>query len=131
MELEQFKEITEDLMRRKIPSSVKKIVLAMMEKKGQQIVVLKLKDISDVTDYMVICHGSSDRQNRAISDEVQRRLKKEEKLKVFSVEGEAKADWILLDYIDVIVHIFSGESRGKFSLEKLWMDAKRYNFYID
>lgn len=131
MEIEDFKGITEDLKRRKIPSSVKKIVLAMLDKKAEKIVVLKLKTISDVTDYMVICHGNSDRQNKALADEVQRRLKKEEKMKVFSVEGEAKADWILLDYIDVVVHIFSRENREKFALEKLWMDAKRYNFYID
>ena len=131
MEIEDFKLITEDLKRRKIPSSVKKIVLAMLDKKAEKIVVLKLKSISDVTDYMVICHGNSDRQNKALAEEVQRRLKKEEKMKVFSVEGEVKADWILLDYIDVVVHIFSRENREKFALEKLWMDAKRYNFYID
>ncbi len=131
MDIDAFEKISEDLKKRKIPQAVKKVVLAMLDKKAENIVVLKLKELSDVTDYMIICHGNSARQNQAISDEIQRRLKKELKLKTFSVEGKVRAEWILLDYIDMIVHIFLPESRQKFALEKLWMDAKRYNFYSD
>jgi ribosome-associated protein len=131
MDMDVFEKINEDLKKRKIPQAAKKVVLAMLDKKAENIVVLKLKDLSDVTDYMIICHGNSARQNQAISDEIQRRLKRELRLKTFSVEGEVRAEWILIDYIDMIVHIFLPESREKFALEKLWMDAKRYNFYAD
>jgi ribosome-associated protein len=131
MKVDEFKTITEDLKRRRIPLEVKEAVTAMFDKMADKIVVLKLKGINDITDFMVICSGNSPRQNNAIADEVQRRLRKEFKLKAYSVEGEREAEWILLDYIDFIVHIFSEEYRAKYALEKLWMDAKRYDFYID
>jgi len=92
-------------------------------------VVLKLKGISDITDFVVICQGNSTRQNSAISAEIKKKLSKQYKLKPFGVEGEREADWILLDYIDFVVHIFLEETRQRYALEKLWMDAKRYNFY--
>lgn len=131
MEIDEFERITSDLSKRKIPKEVKKAVSIMLDKKAERIVVLKLKGINEITDFMVICNGNSSRQNNAISDEIQKRLKGNFKLRVFSVEGEGRAEWILLDYIDFIVHIFSPECREKFSIEKLWMDAKRYNFYVD
>lgn len=131
MNVDDFKTITDDLKRRKIPVEVKGAVTAMLDKKAEKVVVLKLKGINDITDFLVICSGNSPRQNSAISDEVQRKLKKEFKMKAFGVEGEREADWILLDYIDFIVHIFTDEHRKKYSLEKLWMDGKRYNFYTD
>jgi ribosome-associated protein len=130
MKADEFKLITDDLKKRKIPTALKGSITAMLDKKAEKVVVLKLKGVNDITDYMVICHGNTPRQNNAICDEVQKRLRKEFKLKAFSVEGEREADWILLDYIDFIVHIFSRESRDKYALEKLWMDAKRYDFYV-
>ena len=131
MKAEEFKQITDDLKRRRIPSEVKRTVSAMLDKKADRVVVLKLKGLNDISDFMVICSGQSTRQNAAISEEVQRKLRKDFKLKAFSVEGEREAEWILIDYIDFIVHIFSEESRRKYALEKLWMDAKRYDFYIN
>jgi ribosome-associated protein len=129
MRSEEFELITADLKRRRIPAEIKKVVSAMLDKMAEKVVVLKLKGISDITDFMVLCHGNSTRQNSAISDEIQKKLRKQFKLKPYGVEGEREAEWILLDYIDFVVHIFSEETRGKYSLEKLWMDAKRYNFY--
>lgn len=129
MKHEEFEEILSDLKRRKIPTEVKRVVSIMMDKKAEQIVVLKIKGISEITDYIVICHGHSSRQNVAISQEIQRKIKQQFKTKPFGVEGERGAEWILLDYIDFVVHIFSEDMRSKFVLEKLWMDAKRYNFY--
>ena len=131
MNVDDFKTITDDLKRRKIPVEVKGAVTAMLDKKAEKVVVIKLKGINDITDFMVIGSGNSPRQNSAISDEVQRKLKTEFKMKAFSVEGEREADWILLDYIDFIVHIFTEEHRKRYSLEKLWMDGKRYDFYFD
>ena len=107
MKVDEFEIITEDLKRRKIPAELKRTVSAMLDKKAEKVVVLKLKGINDITDFMVICHGNSPRQNSAISDEVQKKLRKELKLKAYSVEGERESEWILLDYIDFIVHIFS------------------------
>lgn len=129
MRSEEFELITADLKRRRIPAEIKKVVSAMLDKMAEKVVVLKLKGISDITDFMVLCHGNSTRQNSAISDEIQKKLRKQFKLKPYGVEGEVEGEWILLDYIDFVVHIFSEETREKYSLEKLWMDAKRYNFY--
>ncbi|NIM11089.1 MAG: ribosome silencing factor [Candidatus Aminicenantes bacterium] len=129
MRSEEFELITADLKRRRIPAEIKKVVSAMLDKMAEKVVVLKLKGISDITDFMVLCHGNSTRQNSAISDEIQKKLREQFKLKPYGVEGEVEAEWILLDYIDFVVHIFSEETREKYSLEKLWMDAKRYNFY--
>ena len=131
MKFDEYHQIVQSLKRRKIPGSVKKVVSIMIDRKAEKTVVLKLKGLNDITDFMVICSGNSSRQNQAISDEIQRGLGKEYKLKTFGSEGESEGGWILLDYVDFIIHIFSPESREKYSLEKLWMDAKRYDFYID
>jgi ribosome-associated protein len=131
MKSEEFEVITADLKKRKIPTEVKRVVSIMMDKQAEQVVVLKLKGISDITDFIVICQGNSTRQNSAISAEIKKKLSRQFKLKPFGVEGEREADWILLDYIDFVVHIFLEETRQRYALEKLWMDAKRYNFYPD
>ncbi|MDY0297479.1 MAG: ribosome silencing factor [Acidobacteriota bacterium] len=128
MESEAYQAVLEDLKRRRIPAEVKEVVRAMLDKQAQDVVVLKIKDISDVTDYMVIAHGNSTRQNLAVADEVKRRLRRVHRLKTTNVEGEAAAEWILLDYFDFVVHVFTRENRRKFALEKLWMDAKQYHF---
>ena len=131
MKSEEFDVITADLKKRKIPMEVKQVVSLMMDKQAEQVVVLKLKGISDITDFIVICQGNSTRQNSAICDEIRKKLSRQFKLKPFGVEGEREGDWILMDYIDFVVHIFLEETRQRYSLEKLWMDAKRYNFYPD
>ncbi len=131
MNSEEFNTITEDLKKRKIPAEVKRTVLAMLDKKAEKVVVLKLKGINDITDFMIIASGQSQRQNAAIADEIRKQLRDQFKLKAFSVEGEREGQWVLMDYIDFVIHIFSDEARGKFGLEKLWMDAKRYDFYLE
>ncbi|MEN8152467.1 MAG: ribosome silencing factor [Acidobacteriota bacterium] len=118
---------SEKLKKWRIPPGIKKAASLIADKKGEDISILKLKGISDITDFMIICNGNSVIQNRAISSEIQKTLKKELNLKPLGVEGVNFGDWILIDYVDFIVHIFSRETRGKFSLEKLWMDAKRYD----
>jgi len=131
MKIEEFEAVNRDLKKRRIPGTVKKVVTSMLDKKAEKVVILKLKGINDITDYMVICQGNSSRQNAAIAGEIRKKMKSEFKLKPFSVEGERESEWILIDYIDFIIHIFSEDNRRKYSLEKLWMDAKRYDFYID
>ena len=130
MESEAYQAVLDDLKRRRIPPAVKDAVRAMLDKQAQDVVVLKILGISDVTDYMVIGHGNGNRQNTAIVAEVRRRLRTVHRLKVAHVEGERLGEWILMDYFDFVVHVFSSENRRKFALEKLWMDAKRYDFSV-
>jgi ribosome-associated protein len=84
-----------------------------------------------MTDYLVICSGNSSRQNHALADAVKDHLKRELRLQPLGSEGERSAEWILVDYVDFIVNVFSAEWRKKYQLEKLWMDAKRYDFSPD
>jgi ribosome-associated protein len=131
MKAADYENILDDLKRRRIPADVKKAVKALLEKKAERVVVLKLLGLSEMTDYLVICHGQSARQNKALSDAVRETLKKESRLRPLGIEGERAAEWILVDYMDFIINIFSEASRQKFALEKLWMDAKRYDFHAD
>lgn len=131
MKLEDYERVIADLKRRRIPTEIKTAVSLMLDKKAENVVVLKLKNVTDITDYMVICSGRSDRQNSAISHEIQKKLSKEFKLNPLGVEGEREGEWILVDYVDFIIHIFSIDARKKYALEKLWMDAKRYDFYLE
>ena len=85
--------------------------------------MLDLRGLSDFTDYFVICHGSSDRQVLAIAEAVEERLGNELGVKAGHVEGRRTGDWILLDYIDFVVHVFTGEKRAFYALERLWGDA--------
>jgi ribosome-associated protein len=131
MDLNEYQFVLEELKKRKIPPLIKGVVSVMLDKKAEKVVVIKLRGVSDIADFMVLCSGNSQRQNQAIADEIQRKIRKEFRTRPFSVEGKISSDWILLDYIDFVVHIFSPENRDKYALEKLWMDGKRYNFYRD
>jgi len=123
--------VLEDLKKRKLPTAVKFAIQAMLDKKAERISVLKLVGLCDISDYLILCTGLSNRQNQAISEEITTRLVKELKNKPFNVEGIQSGEWILIDYIDFIVHVFLPEVRDRYALEKMWMDAKRYDFFID
>jgi ribosome-associated protein len=129
MKIEEFKLVSADLQKRRIPGEIKKTVQVLLDKKAEKITVLKLKGISEMTDYLVICSGNSSRQNNALADALQETLKKEFAIKPLGVEGTGLAEWILVDYVDFVINIFSVDWRNKYALEKLWMDAKRYDFY--
>jgi ribosome-associated protein len=131
MKKDEFNRILDDLHRRRVPGGVKKAVETLLDKKAAKVTVLKLKGLSEMTDYLVVCSGHSSRQNRALADAVREILKKELRLQPLGSEGEQAAEWILVDYVDFIVNIFSSEWRKKYALEKLWMDAKRYDFSPD
>ncbi len=94
------------------------------EKKADGITVLELKEPAAFTDYFLICSGSSSRQMQAISDEIDRRLRAAG-LRPLHVEGYNHAEWILMDYVDFVVHIFSERSRLFYNLERLWRTARR------
>ncbi len=102
------------------------IVKGMQEKLGLDIVKLNLSGIpNSITDYFVICHGSSHSQVDAIADSVQAEVKKAVGALPSHKEGFENCEWILLDYFDVVVHVFQTETRGFYQLEKLWADAPR------
>jgi ribosome-associated protein len=93
-------------------------------KKAEALRILDLREVTTFADYFVICTGSNIRQNQAIWDEVALRMKKEAGEMPSSVEGYENGEWILGDYGDVIVHIFSEEKRAYYQLERLWREAK-------
>jgi ribosome-associated protein len=97
---------------------------ACEDKKAEDIRILALDPAeSGLTDYFLICNGTNDRQNIAISDEIELRLKREFGVYPNSVEGRRQAEWILMDYVDFIVHVFSPEKRAFYGLERLRKSA--------
>jgi ribosome-associated protein len=103
---------------------VEEIVAAMQDRKGQAIRVLDLTELEHkATDYFVLCSGTSDIQTQAIADEVERRVDVNLQDRMVSREGYNSGEWILLDYTNVMVHIFLPRTRAYFKLEELWGDA--------
>jgi ribosome-associated protein len=99
-----------------------------LDKKAQDVVALDLGGVSGFTDAFVVCSGSTDRQAKAIHDGILEGLKKEHGLIPRRVEGLPEARWILMDYLDVVVHVFTPEARDFYRLETLWGDVPRRSF---
>jgi ribosome-associated protein len=93
------------------------------DKKAHDLVELDMRGVIGYTDWFVICSGNSDRQTRAIHDGILEGLKREQRLLPRRVEGLPSADWILMDYLDVVVHIFTPATRDFYRLEQLWGEA--------
>ncbi len=110
------------LSKRSLPQPVRLAVKSALAKKGGEVIVLKLSELTSFTDYFIIMHGQSNRQIMAIYEHIESELKKIGR-RPLGVEGVANAEWVLMDYGDFIVHIFSREARDYYSLEKLWGDA--------
>jgi ribosome-associated protein len=108
----------------KDPGSLQTAARAAADKKAFQIVGLEVGDLTSYTDSLLICSGASDRQVAAIAGEVQRQLKDAGR-RPLHVEGESHADWVLLDYGDFVVHVFTEERRTYYGLDNLWGDAPR------
>ena len=93
--------------------------------KGQNITILDLRDIENtVCDYFIICEGTSNTQVNAIVNSVQKKVSKNIKEKQWHIEGSENAEWVLMDYVDVVVHIFQKHIRQYYDIENLWGDAK-------
>lgn len=99
-------------------------VRAAEGKKAKNLLVLDLRGLSSVTDYFVICSGSSDTNVRAIADAVREALE-EAGVRPLGVEGYREGTWVLLDYVDFVFHVFHYEKRLTFAIEELWKDAPR------
>ena len=97
------------------------IISAGEEKKAENISALKVTELTTISDYFVIMNGGSTTQNQAIADEILRQVN----TKPLSMEGYDLAEWILIDFGEVIVHVFSEEKRSFYSLENLWADAEK------
>ena len=101
------------------------IIKGIQNKKGKNIVSLNLKNIDHaVSDYFIICHGTSNTQVQAIAESVEDKIFTTIGLKPWHREGVQNAEWILLDYVDVVVHIFQETVRNFFQIESLWADAE-------
>jgi ribosome-associated protein len=102
------------------------IVEGMQENKAKDIVVLDLREVKNsVTDFFVICSGESTTQVDGINSSVMRHTRKELQERPWHQEGKENSEWILLDYVNVVAHIFHKDSRGFYDLEDLWADAIR------
>ena len=98
---------------------------AIQDKKAEEVTILEMdKSSGAFTDYFVICSGTNPRQIQAISDEVELRLKRRG-VYPHNIEGHKQAEWVLLDYVDFVVHIFSESARKYYDLERLWRSAKK------
>jgi ribosome-associated protein len=93
------------------------------EKLAADVVILDMRPVCSYTDFFVVCTGQNPRQTKAIHDEVHARLKKDHGLLPRRVEGQREARWILADYLDVVLHVFTPEAREYYGLEELWGDV--------
>lgn len=94
----------------------------ILSKKGYDIKIMDLQKLSSISDYFIICSADSDMQVKAISDEVDKKLRKDG-IKCYHREGYETLSWVILDYFDIVVHIFTNTAREYYSLERLWGDA--------
>jgi ribosome-associated protein len=100
-------------------------------KKAEDVVVLDMRDLVAYTDFLAICTARSERQARAIVDEVRLRVKRESGLLPGGVDGGGEAGWTILDYLDCVLHVFTPEARERYGLEDLWRDAPRLELELD
>ena len=112
----------------KLPKAVATAVRAARDKKAQDVIVLDLRNAGGFTDYFVICTGNNARQITAIADSVRETLKSELDERPALTEGVDRSEWILLDYFNFVVHVFSRECRTFYGLERLWGNAERHEF---
>lgn len=99
-----------------------KIFNLIFEKKGFDLRLIDLKKVTNIADYFIICSADSDIQVKAIADHIEEKLK-DEGIRLWHKEGYSSLNWVLLDYIDFVIHIFRKEAREFYNLEKLWGDA--------
>ena len=106
-----------------LPPGVREVLEVLDEGKGEAIVVLDMREVSAFTDFMVLCTGRSVPHVRALVDAVSKAPTQAQGSKPAHIEGRAEGTWILMDYFDLIVHIFTEQNREFYQLERLWRDA--------
>jgi ribosome-associated protein len=100
-------------------------------KKAEDVLALDMRELVAYTDFLVVCTARSERQARAIVDEVKLRLKNEDELLPGRTDGGGDAGWTILDYLDCVLHVFTPEARERYGLEELWRDAPRLELDLD
>ena len=100
-------------------------------KKAEEVVVLDMRELVAYTDFLAICTARSERQAKAIVDEVRVRVKRESGLLPGGVDGGGEAGWTILDYLDCVLHVFTPDARERYGLEELWRDAPRLELDFD
>ena len=102
----------------------RQVVDVVEEKLGEDILLLDIREQTPFTDFFVICSGNSERQLKALVDAVRETTKKDMGILPHHIEGEPFSGWVLLDYLDVVVHVFASEMRTYYDLEGLWQEGK-------
>ncbi len=100
------------------------IIKALDQKRGEDIKAVNIRDLTIIADYFVIAAGGSTTQTKALADAVEFELKRQHGMEPTRVEGYSAANWIILDYSDIVVHVFYKETRDFYNLEKLWQDGE-------
>jgi len=99
------------------------IVNVIADKKGENIILMDIRDQTIIADYFVICSGTNERQLKAIVESIRDEVKKEFEINARTIEGEAETGWVLIDFVDIIVHAFYPTIRSRYDLEGLWSEA--------
>jgi ribosome-associated protein len=99
------------------------IIEGLLEKKAKDIVLMDVRKLTTLADYFVVCHGTSDTQIRALANSAMEKVKEESGENAWKQEGLEARRWIILDYVNVVVHIFSEEKRHYYGIERMWNDA--------
>ena len=108
------------------------VVKGMLEKKAVDIAIIDLRNTANsVADYFVVCSGNSDTQIEAIAESIEKETEEQADLRPWHKEGTSNKEWVLLDYVDVVAHIFSKKSRNFYSIEDLWGDAVIENVELE
>jgi ribosome-associated protein len=115
--------MTEPLPADVVAAAVQRAAALCVDRKANEVQILNLKTVSDMTDFFVIASGTSDTHVRSVAEHVVVELKKSG-MHVYHVEGMAQGRWVLLDYVDFVVHVFHPSARGFYQLERLWGDAE-------
>jgi ribosome-associated protein len=105
-----------------LPADLTAAVTAIEDRKGEEVLVLDLRGIASFTDYIIMCSGGSERHVQAIVDAIVDQLR-DQKVKALNVEGYGQASWVLIDYVDFLVNVFTRETRDFYHLERVWRDA--------
>lgn len=112
----------------KFPKVVTGAVQAALDKKAEDVVLLDMRETDGFTDFFIICTGGNPRHVNAITDGVRETLKREFEERPGLVEGIDRSEWILLDYFNFVVHVFTRDCRAFYGLERLWGNAERHEF---
>ena len=104
------------------PFHARRISELMLEKKALDVTIIDVRKITTLTDFFVLCTSESQPQSRAITDHIHQEMKKE-KMKAWHIEGYQQLDWVLIDFVNIVVHVFSKNAREYYEFERLWADG--------